>query len=286
MKNLLRAAFAVIALSLCAFDADAQTVLGNPPPSLPYIKDHIDDRKPIQYTHLREADVMWSKTIWRVVDLREKQNLPLYYPITPINDRLSLFDVIKKGLQSGELTAYDKPLLDDEFNYEMPLSQVNAKLNFVDTVLTQDLNTGAWDTVLVPRQIMSENVKQYWVKEVWFFDKQRSVMDVRIIGISPLIEKIDKTTGEFRGYEPLFWLYFPGCRNYFAKYECFNRQSDAERRTYDDIFHKRLFESYIRKESNVYDRLIIEYAQQMAALLESDRVKEDLFIIEHDLWHF
>ena len=164
--------------------------------------------------------------------------------------------------------------------------EVNAKLNFVDTQLTQDINTGEWDTVLVPRSIASENVKQYWVKEVWFFDKQRSVMDVRIIGISPLIEKIDKNTGEFRGYEPLFWLYFPACRNYFAKFECFNRQNDGERRTYDDIFHKRLFESYIRKESNVYDRLIIEYTQQMGALLESDRVKDDIFVIEHDLWHF
>src|SRR5688572_26744648 len=91
MKNLLKAALVVIALGVNAFDVNAQTVLGNPPPSLPYIKDHIDDRKPIPYTHLREADVMWSKTIWRVLDLSEKQNLPLYYPITPINDWLSLF---------------------------------------------------------------------------------------------------------------------------------------------------------------------------------------------------
>jgi gliding motility associated protien GldN len=267
---------------------DAQSVINpNAPRDGPYVREHINHRKPIDYTFLREADVMWAKRIWRVIDVREKLNLPIYnYENEPKKNRFSLFYIIKKGLEEGALHAYDNPVFDDEFQYEMPLSQVKAKLNRMDTSYSQNPNTGDIDTILVPRAIESQQVVRYWVKEDWFFDKQRSVMDVRIIGICPLIEKKDENTGEFRSYEALFWLYFPECRPYFAQYEVFNRFNDAERRTFDDIFHKRLFSSFIFKESNVYNRQVYQYAQNIDALLEADRIKDDLFIIEHDLWHF
>ncbi len=64
------------------------------------------------------------------------------------------------------------------------------------------------------------------------------------------------------------------------------RHNDAERRTLDDIFWKRMFSSYVRKESNVYDRSIGDYTSGMNALFESERVKDDIFKYEHDLWHF
>ena len=30
-----------------------------------YIQEHIPTKRVVQYTHLREADVMWSRKIWR-----------------------------------------------------------------------------------------------------------------------------------------------------------------------------------------------------------------------------
>jgi len=289
MKKAIVSLTAVFFLFCLSLTLNAQTVLSNstPPLDAPYVHEHLDKRKPIPYTHLREADVMWSKRVWRVIDLREKINLPLYYPTDEeVKNRQSLWKVIKMGLESGELTAYDKPVFDDEFQYEMPISQIKAVLNTVDTTITQNINTGGWDTVYIPVSVTTDKVKRYWVKEDWFFDKQRSVMDVRIMGISPLIEVIDKNTGDFRSYKPLFWLYFPQCRPYFARYEVFNRHNDAERRTFDDIFEKRQFSSYIYKEANVYDRQILEYAGQIDVLLESDRIKEEIFEVEHDMWHF
>jgi hypothetical protein len=47
-----------------------------------------------------------------------------------------------------------------------------------------------------------------------------------------------------------------------------------------------MFSSYIVKESNVYDRSIQSYARGVDALLESERIKEELFTVEHDLWHY
>ncbi len=250
-----------------------------------YQKEHLPAKVPVQYTSLREADVMWSKRIWRTIDLREKINLPLYYPEDPINNYKSLFLVIKEGLMQGKLTAYDNPAFDDEFKVEMSLSQVKNIMSSMDTNLRQNLATGLFDTIVVPVELEARSMRKYWIKEDWFFDKQRSVLDVRIIGICPLIQKIDKATGDIRGDKPLFWLYFPQCRPWFDRFEVFNRQNDAERRTFDEIFEKRLFNSYVHKESNVYDRKIIEYCQGIDALLEAERVKNDMFQFEHDMWH-
>jgi gliding motility associated protien GldN len=99
-------------------------------------------------------------------------------------------------------------------------------------------------------------------------------------------EKTDPSSGEVIGYTPLFWVYFPQCREVFAKAEVYNTKNDAERRTLDDVFWKRMFSSYIHKESNVYDRYVNTYASGIDALLESDRIKNDIFVYEHDLWHF
>lgn len=110
-------------------------------------------------------------------------------------------------------------------------------------------------------------------------------MDVRILGIC-LVRDSYTENGEFRGKEPLFWIYFPEARNVLAKAEVFNRFNDNERRSYDDIFWKRMFDSYIYKEENVFDRKIADYTAGLDALLESERVKNDLFKFEHDLWEF
>jgi len=270
----------------------AQEVVAPKAPKYPdgvYTKENTRTRRAIPYTHLREADVMWSKRIWRVIDLREKMNHPLYYPATPILDRKSLFDVIKDAaITDGTITCFDQPGLDDEFRYEMTKSEIEKKLVHWDsTNQAPDPNN---PDVMIAAPIKdvdfsSEKVWKYWIKEDWFFDKQRSVLDVRIIGLCPLVEKVSGgvATG---GDSPLFWIYFPEARPVFANQEVYMRHNDAERRTLEDIFWKRMFSSYIRKESNVYDRVILEYKLGIDALLEADRVKEDIFKYEHDLFHF
>ena len=251
-----------------------------------YVPEHTPTRKVIPYTHLREADVMWAKRIWRVIDLREKINHPFYFPVTPIQNRKALIDVLKEGIMEGTITAYADAVIDDEFKSPMAKEEVTALFTGSDTVYTDDLdNPGQLIQKIVEKNLEASAIKQYWIKEDWFFDKQRSVMDVRIIGISPLQEKMDES-GNFKGFEPMFWIYYPQARYVFANYEIFNRENDSERRTYEDLFWKRMFNSYIRKESNVYDRTIMEYTKGLDQQLESERIKEEIFNFEHDLWHF
>lgn len=278
----------LVLLSLTFLSFSAYSQIKDPPRNGVYDPDNIKTRKPIPYPHLREADVMWSKRVWRVIDLREKMNLPLYYPDEPILDRKSLFDVIKdEATKTGSITCFDNALTDDEFRFDMTPTEVLARLISWDTNMVENpSNPGTFEPTPVKNEITSINVWKYWVKEDWFYDKQRSVMDVRIIGLCPVIEKLSETGEHLGADKPLFWIYFPEARPVFARTEVFNRHNDAERRSLDDIFWKRMFASYIRKESNVYNRGIYDYKTGLDQLIESDRVKNDIFTYEHDLWHF
>ena len=131
----------------------------------------------------------------------------------------------------------------------------------------------------------AQDIVSYRLKEDWFFDNERSIMDVRIMGICPVRLEYDDNMN-VKGKVPMFWVYFPEARYVFANYDVFNRQNDAERRTFDDIFWKRMFNSYAYKRSNVYDRNNRAYLLGLDLLLEADQIKEDIFIMEHDLWHF
>lgn len=283
MRKLITATLVLITALLGGLEASAQTVLDGA-----YIKEHTKTKRVVPYTHIREADVMWARRVWRTIDLREKMNHPLYYPTEAINDRKSLFDVIKQGLMvDGSITAYDAgPLLtDDEFRKTLLRSQLEEMFLRVDTSWTEDIETGEFVPVIQEIELETRDIKMYRIKEDWIFDKQRSVMDIRIIGIAPMKE-MKGEDGEVRGYAPLFWLYYPECRYVFANWEAFNRENDAERRSYEDIFWKRQFSSYITKWSNVYDRQINMYKTGLDALLEGQEIKQALFEFEHDLWNF
>jgi len=254
-----------------------------------YVKEHTSTREPLQYPYLREADVMWSRRIWRVIDLNEKMNLPLRYPLGKTNDRKSLIDLMLNAVKEGSLTAYDATD-NDEFILPTTMTQVTARGGSrIDTVKMQrpDPPYDEYDTVIT-KEFSSDKVIAYRIKEDWFFDKQRSVMDVRIIGIAPLVYAVDEK-GDVRPGNlkiPLFWAYYPEARKLLANSEVFNRENDAERKSFDDVFQKRLFSSYITKESNVYDRRIEDYATGLHALFESEKIKNDITNFEHDMWEY
>jgi len=254
-----------------------------------YEKEHVPSRKPVPYSFLREADVMWSKKIVRCITLREKMNLPLYYPTEQMGTRMSLTNLLMYGISNEGLTAYDA-MVDDKFTVPLTKKQINDNFGAgMDTVSITNEQTGAVENSVVETQPTYSEVKRYMMKEEWFFDKQRSVLEPRVIGLTAIREYLRKgsTSEDEVLLKKVFMIYFPEARRLFANHEVFNVSNDAERRTFDDIFFKRMFSSFVTMESNVYDdRGINEFRIGLQAMLEAEKVKQWIFNFEHDLWEY
>ena len=251
-----------------------------------YVKEHVPARKPIPYKYLREADVMWSKRIWRIIDLREKINQPLYFPTSRIGDRMSLIDLLIWGIETEGLTPYSPD--DDRFTQPIGMTQIDVAFGAGQKSNTYIDENGVEQEAIIVEEKTTSEVKQYIVKEDWFFDKQYSTMGVRIIGLCPVrfYVKDDMPDGETRRAQ-VFWIYFPEARRILANHEVFNEFNDAERRTFDDIFFKRKFNSFIVRETNVYDdRGIGEYTRGEESILEGEKIKRKITDYEQDLWNY
>lgn len=252
--------------------------------------DKVSNKKriPFEFNYVREADVAWEWRVWRVIDFREKLNQVFYYPIQPTQGRVNFFDAVENAVKEGKIKIYK----DDEFKFEetdwegvkarlVPSTTIQKDVTDIDgTVMTID--------TVIKGSFTNEDVKTLRIKENWFVDKARSVMDVRIAGFAPIYYQI-KEEGSAPITIPLFWIRYddPEVRTLLANTEVYNERNDAERRSYDDIFLKRYFNSYIIRESNRYgDRTISQYTIGDEALAESENIKDKIFSLEEDMWEY
>jgi gliding motility associated protien GldN len=247
---------------------------------LPWQQRDRQDMKPIEYEYQREADVMWSKNIWRVIDVRQKLNTPFTYSLLP------LAQIIHEAAKKGDIIAYDaavenadqclKPMTRDE------VANIGVRN---DTLWTMNVFNGEEEQVVVNNGLSWDKIIKYRVKEVWFFDTKSSTMKVRILAIAPVMADYD-ANGNYRGDMTMYWIPYASLRNLLATKEVFNAQNDSQHYSWEDLFEMRKFHSYIYKESNVFDRNINEYTTGMYAQLESERIKQEIFEKEHDQWNY
>ena len=303
-----------------------------------YVKTIVPSRSMVRYEHVRESDVVWSRRVWSFIDLREKINHPLLFPLDTIitnnttkenswilnSDRISLWSIIRRHLLTGDITLYalSNPMDiyenrkdGDSFKYpirpeagltyetdEIFRNRINEKLSLsseykepvfddnnerIQTISIdengEEIISDSFKVVTNNEWYISKHVIQYRLKEDWFFDKERSVLDVRILGICPVIYDGLKEGGK---HKELFWLYFPHLRPYLSRYYTYNEQNDAQWMSFDDLFFKRRFNAVMYKESNVYDRTVESYRMGADALMEAEKIKEKIRTLEHDVWNF
>lgn len=245
-------------------------------------------KKPMPLPSVREADIFWSRKLWRVIDLREKMNQTLYFPSVETNGYINLITLLMNGVENGQITPYDAGL-DDDFKVPMSFEQVKASFGATASQEEKiDFDTGERTMVTVQGEVRPSDIKQYMVKEEWYFDKGTSTLNVRIIGICPIREFVREgdASGEVQR-QKLFWVYYPEARPLLATNLVLNPYNPAQQMTFDDLFIKRFFNSYIVAQENVYNnRQISSYLSGKEAMLESKRIESEIFDYEQDLWEY
>lgn len=235
----------------------------------------IQERMVLPYEPVREADIFWKKKVWRVIDVREKMNHHFTYPVRP------LITIMMDAAVNGDIKSY----VDDEWSSELTPSEVASQAASQDTITTFDPETYEEQIKVVRNDLNPEDIKRFRMKEIWFFDEEASVMKVRIIGIAPLKDVTDDN-GNFLYEQPMFWIYYPDSREFFARETAYMVDNDASPISWEDIFEMRYFSSYIFKQSNVKDRRLKDYLSGVDLLMEADRIHNEIFNYEQDLWSY
>ena len=260
-----------------------------------------DNDKPLPYGYVHDRDILMGKTTWELIDLDERINFPMYYPVDTAfvgKDRRSLFQVLLDGIKSGKITEVYG---DDYFNTKKTLKDMESVFKYKDTIpagideFNTDVEGYKSGRKVLDKQFINEteisaaDVSGYRIKGYWYFDKRQSELKYRLLAICPMAtEARDKAKGNTDAIE-LFWIYFPSIRNILHEAKAFNDKNSAMPITFDHLLNARRFSGIIYKEENVYgDRTIEKYMKDNAQmqLLESERIKEKIRNFEQDMWNY
>lgn len=251
------------------------------------------DNEPIEYGYVGERDVLWAKTTWEIIDLDERVNFPLYYPVDTNqigSFRRSLYDVLIKNIKNGNIKNI---YADSYFNDKRTLEDISAALTKVDTTDLGIEQYNAGEEVdaqyISRREISSADIAAYHIRGYWYFDKRQAELKYRLLGIAPVAPDVNFIDSENPVLVELFWVWFPGAREVLADAYAFNPQNTANPLSFDHLLNSRRFHAVIYAEDNVQgDRRVDEYIVDNAfmQLLESQRIKEEIRNFEANMWNY
>jgi gliding motility associated protien GldN len=268
-------------------------------------QDSLDYDKPLPYGYVGDRDVLFAKKVWEVIDLDQRINFPMYFPVEENmgDDRKSLFTVLITAIKDGKLTEVYE---DSYFSTKKTSDNIQSVFFFKELNDTgrdiMNQNPGEDEASLKAKGLLTDenyttsevngaDVTKYKVLGTWYFDKRQGELKYRILGLCPMA--VDALTKARMGSEgepiELFWVFYPAARDILHNAKAFNERNSAIPITFDHLLNSRRFSSTIVKEENVYgDRLIEEYMRENAQmqLLEAERVKEKIRNFEQDMWNY
>ncbi|MEA1785504.1 gliding motility protein GldN [Arenibacter sp. GZD96] len=257
----------------------------------------VDNDAPLPYGYVDDRDILWSKTVWEIIDLDERINFPLYYPIDTIDigpDRRSLYDVLIKNIKNGKLQDV---YVDSYFTEKRKFSDLQATLQKTDTTDAgyEQYNAGEQISAeyINRRALTAADIKEYMIKGIWYFDKRQGELKYRLLGISPVAPDVNFIDNDAMSTDdakvPLFWVWYPSAREILHEAKVFNQRNSAQPISFDMLLNARRFNAVIYKEDNVHgDRLIKDYIadNSLFQLLEAKRIQEVIRDKEQDMWAY
>jgi len=255
-----------------------------------------DNDEPLKYGYTDERDVLWSSTVWEIIDLDERVNFPLYYPIDTFNigsERRSLYDVLVKGIQDGKI---EHVYADSYFTEKRELGDLKASLVYSDTTdvgIDQYNAEGFVDPQYIRKfNLDAGDIEEWHIRGIWYIDKRQGELKYRLLGLCPVANEARSKAfpdDNIDSKVELFWVWFPGARNVLHNAKAFNRENTSQPISFDHLLNSRRFDALVYKEDNEQgDRAVNEYINDNALmqLLESQRIREKIRNIEIDLWNY
>ncbi|MBC7554467.1 MAG: gliding motility protein GldN [Taibaiella sp.] len=242
----------------------------------------------IPYQPIRSADVLWKKTVWREVDMQEKQNIPFRYEGDENTGGGMFIEILVDAIKRGKVTPYES---DDRLTTKLTKEQVLEKI----TPKPQEFDVQDVDGEIIHRVVTRDfdphNVTKLRIKEEWVFDRNQGKKVAKIIAIAPVLDVINETDGTYRGSFAICWLSYPQVRQVLAGYEVYSEPNNANRPTWEDFFERRMFASRITKVSNPFNERYediygTDARGKMEALYEGKNYAEAVFNQEHDKWEY
>jgi gliding motility associated protien GldN len=204
-----------------------------------YRNEMYTNAKAFNYPAIDSRDVRFYKRVWRDIDVNDPKNSLFNTP------GATLAETVLEGLRTGKITAYEPSATNSDSTFAKRINMRNALSRFQDSTMVDqfDSNGNKIGSKMVLNDFNPASITKFRTKEDIYFDKKRSMVVTRIIGIAPL--KAIMAAGTSVGEAPVFWLYFPQCRDFFATKDV----SDPDRNLYDtsldDIFVQRKYTSTI-----------------------------------------
>ena len=232
----------------------------------------------LEFDYIDERDILWSKIVYEKIDLNEKLNFPLLFPVndeTYEKNRKSLWRILKENIINKRITElyFDR---NDNFKDKMSYNDVMEVSSF--TELINGVPTP-------PEELKSIDITAYRIKGMWYFDKRQGEMKYRLLGLMPVGKNLKDDDG--KNNTDLFWIWYPSLRKILHQEMVFNEKNNANRISFDQLLISRRFSSYIYKEDNLYgDRPISSYKDKgLQSILESERIKKEILDFEQDMWN-
>lgn len=258
----------------------------------------------------RTDDVVWSRVVYRIIDMRYKQNYQLYTPIAPEDPNYSsLFRTMLRAIEDG-MPVYEKSS-NINANDIRPYFNVNPmQKDLIPTLLNMDeegtgsgniesdgsylLNYNRKEDKLIfnpySYEDFAKNQLKFMIQEVVFFNRHYSRLYSKILAIAPLYAgNVSETDTPMQALykQILFWVPFDSFRPYMAQQYVTPRGNDSRRVTFEDFFALKKYSSYIVGANNVYSRMIPEIATTREEIQkEQQRIENELLNIEQDLWEY
>ncbi|MGD1840387.1 MAG: gliding motility protein GldN [Thermonemataceae bacterium] len=231
-----------------------------------------------------EDDIMYRKTIWRLINLNEPQNKPFK---ARSDEENVLSNILLDGLKSQKLTPYQTNFLTEDQAFVRDL-----KMTYEDFAIAANATPDALDPDTA-NMFFGSDIELIEMREDVIFDKKRSRMYFDIQSLTLIVPNIDAGGIQDRRiaqmkfkevHEYLSEVYDSSNENRAYWY---NKNNNRRKMSYADAFDLRLFSSRIIKVSNPDgDYLNVQYPNITEELAKSQEIEYELMEFEHNLWEF